>query len=76
VSKDSIFSLTTCLLLEFDAELLFLIELIVLIAEENRPLYKIFVNKSCAGFGISINDIPILSNNAISSSLNLEVDSD
>ena len=64
------------LLLEFDAQLLLLVELVILVSEEDRALHELFVNQGHATLRIGIDDIAILADDAIATPLDLEVDPD
>jgi hypothetical protein len=63
-------------LLKFYAKLFLLVELVILVSEEDRALYELFINQSHATFRISIYDIAILPYDAIAATLDLEIDSD
>lgn len=74
--KHAVLPCCTSLLLKFDAQFLFLIKLVILISEEDRALYELFINKRHSALSISVYDIAILPDDTIASTLHLEIYSD
>ncbi len=73
--KNAVLPCPTSLLLKFDAQLLLLVKLVILVTEEDRALYEVFINQGNAALSISVDDIAILPYDAIAATLDLEIDS-